>query len=33
MQLRVFITNFFNKEGLEIIEEKMVKKAKNIKFY
>tara|TARA_B100000953_G_C17984732_1_gene410157 strand:+ start:665 stop:1243 length:579 start_codon:yes stop_codon:yes gene_type:complete len=27
MQLRVFITNFLNKEGLEIIEEKMVKKA------
>ena len=27
MQLRVFITNFLNKEGLEIIEKKMVKKA------
>ena len=25
MQLRVFITDFLNKEGLEIIEEKMVK--------
>ena len=27
MQLRVFITDFLNKEGLEIIEEKMVKEA------
>ena len=27
MQLRVFITDFLNKEGLEIIEEKMVKAA------
>ena len=27
MQLRVFITDFLNKEGLEIIEEKIVKEA------
>ena len=27
MQLRVFITDFLNKEGLEIIEEKMIKEA------
>jgi len=27
MQLRVFITDFLNKEGLEIIERKMVKEA------
>ena len=27
MQLRVFITDFLNKEGIEIIEEKMVKEA------
>ena len=27
MQLRVFITDFLNKEGLEIIEEKMVKET------
>jgi len=28
MQLRVFITDFLNKEGLEIIEEKWLKKQK-----